>query len=228
MLSRLAKSALDLVFPIHCCGCGREGEILCGECSRTLERLRPPLCRVCAAPGVDGICRWCLEEPKGFDFLRALYPFRGPIRDAIHSLKYRNVRAAAGSLGDLMAGYLQDNSIEADVLVPVPLHPKRLRSRGYNQSALLAARIGRGLVLPVREDLLSRVHNRSPQVESRSREERRANVIGSFAPQGDVQDLRILLIDDVATTGSTLSECASVLKESGASRVYALTLAREA
>ena len=227
MLTRLARYAIDLVFPIHCSGCGREGGIICEECAGSLPRLNPPYCRKCAAPGIDGMCQWCLQYPRDFESLRAPYLFEGPVRESIHALKYRGVRAAAGTLAGLMSSYLERNPVNADVLVPAPLHPHRLRNRGYNQSALLARDIGKRLDLTVREDLLKRVINASPQVEAQRRDERRSNVAGNFACASDATGLTVLLIDDVATTGSTLSECATVLKEAGASRVYALTLARD-
>ena len=126
-----------------------------------------------------------------------------------------------------MAEYLEGSPVPADALVPTPLHPRRLRSRGYNQSALLSHEIGRRLNLPVREDLLVRVRNPRPQVEAQSQQERRDNVADNFFCNTDTSGLTVLLIDDVATTGSTLSECATVLKAAGATRVHALTLARE-
>ena len=227
VLSRLTKAALDLVFPIHCTGCGREGEIICDQCDIGLARLAPPWCLICAAPGVEGVCRWCIQHPRGFKSLRSLYRFQGPIRDAVHALKYRGVRAAAERLGHLMAGYLERNPVPADVLIPVPLHRRRLRSRGYNQSALLAREISKLTGLPVQDDLLLRVGNSPPQVEILGRDERRNNVSGNFACRNDATSLTPLLIDDVATTGSTLSECASVLRRGGADTVYALTLARD-
>ena len=237
MLSRLTKAALDFVFPIPCAGCGREGGILCAECADGLERLAQPYCRVCAAPGTGGVCRWCLQYLPGFDSLRSPFRFTGPVRDAIHRLKYKGERTAAGPLARLMAEYLELRfgsrspgspwPTAVDALIPTPLHPRRLRSRGYNQSALLAHEIGKSLNLPVREDLLARIRNSRPQVETQSRQERRDNVAGSFACDADATGLTALLIDDVATTGSTLSECAAALKRAGAVRVYALTLARE-
>ena len=173
------------------------------------------------------MCRWCLQYPRGFESLRSPYRFEGPVRDAIHALKYRGVKTAAETLGRLMSEHLEANPVPADVLVPVPLHPRRLRSRGYNQSALLAHEMGRRLNLPVWEDLLVRVKNPPPQVEAQSGEERRNNVSGNFECRSDAAGFTTLLIDDVATTGSTLSECAYVLKESGASTVHAFTLARD-
>lgn len=215
------------MFPIPCAGCGREGGILCAECADGLERLTFPYCRICAAPDVSGVCRWCQQHPPGFDSLRSPFRFEGPVREAIHALKYRGVRAAAGTLAGLMVEYLQRNPASADVLIPAPLHPRRLRSRGYNQSALLAREAGKALGLPVREDLLVRVTNARPQVEAQTREERRRNVADNIACQADATGLTALLIDDVATTGSTLSECGFALKGAGANRVYALTLARD-
>lgn len=227
MLSKLARSALDLVFPIHCTGCGREGAIICEQCVDGLERLTAPYCRICAAPDAQGVCDWCSDHPRGFYSLRAPYRFAGPVRDSIHALKYRGVRAAAPTLADLLINYLERNPVGADIVVPAPLHPRRMRSRGYNQSAMLARGVGAATGLPVSEDLLVRVANPRPQVEARSREERHANVAGSFACAGDASGLAVLLIDDVATTGSTLSECATALTDAGAARVYALTLARD-
>ena len=227
MLTKLARAAIDLVFPIHCVGCGREGGIICGQCADGLERLTPPYCRICAAPDVGGVCRWCRQFPRGFDSLRSPFRFEGAVREAIHSLKYRGIRAAAGPLAELMVDYLQRNPASADVVIPAPLHPRRLRSRGYNQSALLAREIGKGLGLPVRDDLLIRIENARPQVEAQSPEERRINVAGNFSCPTDATGLTTLLIDDVATTGSTLSECAQALKDAGALKVYSLTLARD-
>ena len=228
MLSRLAKSALDLVFPIHCVGCGREDRIICDGCVTGLPKLERPYCDICAAPGVAGVCRWCLEYPRGFDSLRSPYKFEGPIQDAIHAVKYRRVRAAAETLSDLMAQHLDRNPVQANVVIPSPLHPRRLRSRGYNQSELLARALGSKSGLEVRGDLLVRVRNAQPQVEASSREERRLNVVGNFLCKEGLDGETVLLIDDVATTGSTLSECAFALRDAGASTVHALTLARDA
>ena len=149
------------------------------------------------------------------------------MRSAVHRLKYGGERTAAAALAGLMAEYLERNPAAADALVPAPLHPRRLRGRGYNQSALLARHIGRRVNLPVRENLLIRRKNARPQVETQSPQERRDNVAGNFAGLADASGIAVLLIDDVATTGSTLSECAVALKAAGAATVYALALARD-
>ena len=227
MLLKLARSALDLVFPIPCAGCGREGGVLCGDCVGGLAQVVAPYCSICAAPGVSGVCQWCERFPRGFDSLRAPFRFDGALRDAVHRLKYRGERTAAGPLGGLMSEYLERNPAAVDALVPAPLHLRRLRSRGYNQSALLAREMGRNLDLPVEENLLVRLKNPRPQVETGSQQERRDNVSGNFAGAADASGLAVLLVDDVATTGSTLSECAAALKAAGAAAVYALALARD-
>ncbi len=227
MLSKFARSALDLVFPIHCAGCGQEGAVICGECVGDMARLTPPYCRICANPGISGLCQWCAQFARGFDSLRAPYVFEGTIRDAIHRLKYKGERAAAPVLGGFMSEYLERNPSDADVLIPAPLHPRRLRSRGYNQAALLAREVGRRLDVQVRPEVLVRVADPRPQVETRTREERRDNVAGNFVCDTDLSGITAMLIDDVATTGSTLSECAAALKEAGACKVHALCLARE-
>ncbi len=230
-LRSLTRSALDLLFPIHCVGCGEEGDVICASCVDGLKRLEQPYCDTCAQPSVQGQCQWCLDHPSAIDGIRAPYLFEGPLREAVHRLKYRGWRAAAPLLGGLLAGYLEQHSLPRltgdAILVPVPLHPRRLRSRGYNQSNLLAREAGKLLELPVREDLLKRVNDSLPQVEARTREHRRANVAGNFESAAEVAGLSILLVDDVATTGSTLVSCAAALKDAGATSVRGLALARE-
>ncbi len=227
----LARSTLDLLLPLHCLGCRREGGVLCASCIGNLRRLEPPFCDTCAQPNVSGECQWCLEHPAMIEGIRSPFLFEGPLREAVHRMKYRGWRAAAPILGGLLAGYLEDHKIPAQsngqVLVPVPLHPRRLRSRGYNQSHLLAKEAGKLLDMPVRQDLVKRATDSPPQVEARSREQRRANVAGSFDAAAGVEGLSILLVDDVATTGSTIMACAAALKEAGAASVWGLVLARE-
>jgi ComF family protein len=150
------------------------------------------------------------------------------MRQAIHELKYRNLRALAGLLGRLLNDYLLDNPVPGEVLVPVPLHPKRLRERGYNQSRLLAKELGKLAALPVVDDCLVRERYSLPQARTSSVVERRGNVAGAFACRHRrLEGKQVLLIDDVSTSGATLDACARVLKGAGAALVWGLTLARE-
>ncbi|MFQ5933647.1 MAG: ComF family protein [Dehalococcoidia bacterium] len=162
------------------------------------------------------------------DGLRSPFRFEDVIREAVHSLKYRNIRALAQELALFMAEALEDGAFAPDLLVPVPLHPKRLRERGYNQSELLARSLAKLMRTTVAADALSKVRDTLPQAKTANVEERRVNVSGAFAcVPGSVQDKRVLLVDDVTTTGATLESCAQELKRSGAESVWGLTVARE-
>ena len=228
LFSKLAGPALDLLFPMSCAGCGREGKLLCQNCVSSLPRLNKPYCELCASPGQLSNCRWCRERPPVFDGIRAPFLFQGAIKNAVYEFKYRGVKAAAPELGQLMADYLKAQPLAGDVLIPVPLHPRRLRERGYNQSALLAKELSRLTGLSVEPGLLTRKKDALPQVHTTTKNQRRDNVEESFSCVAQVSGKAVILVDDVATTGSTLSACASALKDSGASSVWGLVLAREA
>jgi len=148
------------------------------------------------------------------------------MREAIHRLKYSNSQDLAAPLGEMMVSYWQDVHLSADVIVPVPLHVRRLRERGYNQAALLARELGKGVGLPVLENALIRVRETSPQVDLNA-EDRKENVRGAFhCPDDRLAGNRVLLGDDVYTTGATLEACSLALKQRGVRTVWALTLAR--
>ena len=150
------------------------------------------------------------------------------MRPAIHQLKYRNLRALVEPLAELLNDYLVANSIPGEVLVPVPLHRKRLRERGYNQSRLLAEELGKLNNLPVVDDCLIRQRYAPPQARTSNVEERRGNVEYAFACRDRrLQGKQVLLIDDVSTSGATLDACATALKAGGATSVWGLALARE-
>lgn len=152
----------------------------------------------------------------------------GVVRKAIHQLKYRNLKAIAPCLAELLADYLSSHSLPGEALVCVPLHPRRLRERGYNQSGLLASELGRRTGLPVIDDCLIRVKQAQPQVRAVDAQERRSNVADAFACRDDrASGKQIILLDDVCTSGATLEACASALKNKGAASVWGLTLARE-
>jgi ComF family protein len=148
------------------------------------------------------------------------------MREAIHRLKYSNSQDLAIPLGEMMVSYWQDVHLPAEVIVPVPLHARRLRERGYNQAALLARELGKGVGLPVLESALVRVRETSPQIDLNAKE-RKENVQGAFrCPDDQLAGKSVLLLDDVYTTGATLEACSLALKQRGARAVWALTLAR--
>ncbi|MFC1913767.1 ComF family protein [Chloroflexota bacterium] len=228
-IAKLKRIALDLFFPRCCVGCGREGDFICGSCRQSLSRIEPPLCPRCGRPQSDGIlCPSCTGWQAKIDGIRSPYIFDGVMRQAVYQLKYRNLRALVKPLAELLHDYLTANLIPIQVLVPVPLHEKRLRERGYNQSELLARELGKLTGLPVVTDCLTRQRYALPQARTVNVEERRDNVASAFACGNDkLQNRQVLLIDDVATSGSTLDSCATALKATDASSVWGLSMARE-
>jgi len=189
----------------------------------------PPICPRCGKPQPSGIlCPSCVGWQAEIEGIRSPFRFDGDIRQAIHQLKYRNLRALAQPLAKLLKDYLIANPMPGEVLVPVPLHQKRLRERGYNQSHLLARELGKFITLPVVDDCLIRQRHAPPQARTSSVDERQSNVVNAFACRNrELQDKQVLLIDDVATSGATLNACASTLKAAGASSVWGLVLAME-
>ncbi len=227
--AEVGGAALDFLFPRRCVGCGRAGDFFCQDCRRTLPRIAGPVCPRCGRPQASGIaCPECVNWQSPLDGMRSPFRFDGAVRQAVHQLKYRNLRALAAPMGDFLADFLNTSGIPANVVVPVPLHSKRLRERGYNQSALLARRLGQRANLPVIESCLLRVKPTPPQARTTAVAERRCNMSDAFACRNaQLKDRQVLLIDDVATSGATLDAAAAALKAGGAASVWGLTLARE-
>lgn len=227
--AKLRDVALNLLFPRWCLGCGKEGDFICPACRRSLPRARPPLCPKCGRPQASGVlCSSCASWPAEIDGIRSPFHFDGVMRQAIHQLKYGNLRTLAPPLAQLLSDYLITNSVPGEVLVPVPLHQKRLRERGYNQSRLLVRELGRLTNLPVVDDCLTRRRPTPPQARTSTVDERRNNVASAFACcEKRLREKQVLLIDDVVTSGATLNACAAALKAAGATSVWALTLAME-
>ena len=226
----------DFVFPPYCAICSgplAEGEqIVCERCWSQLEVLRGPYCCPrCGLPleeDADG-CPECSGKTFNFSGAKILAEF-GPISQGIiHLLKYAGKRSLGHRLGELLADVVSgdDRSARADLIVPVPLHPSRLRERGYNQSALIARSMGRCMGTPVDERGLRRIRQTRTQTALTS-EERRRNVAGAFEVRspGRITGRRVLLVDDVLTTGATVDACAVALLDEGASEVFVAAVAR--
>lgn len=219
---------VDSLFPPRCVGCGRVGTWLCAECLDRFAFVEPPLCAHCGVGRVvtDGLCARCRTSPLQIDSIRSVFYFEGPLREAIHCFKYQGRTELADPLGNLMAAYWMRCAIPVDVVVPVPLHPTRLRERGYNQAALLAREMAGRMDMLVDERALARRRATRPQVDLNAGQ-RRENVRDAFHCSGDTLiDKQVLLIDDVCTTGATLEACGLALYAGGVCSVRALTLAR--
>ena len=208
-MSNIYDALLDLVFPPRCPGCRARGVLLCPRCIEQCKALRLP----------SGV----LPRRSMLITATGLYHYDAPLRQAIHAFKYRRRRTLAGPLGDLLVAALPDAVRACDAVVPVPLHPGRLRERGFNQSALLAERVAAILGLPLAGGL-GRVRATPHQV-GLDRIAREENVRGAFVWEGAAPPDTVLLVDDVLTTGATIQECARALRAAGAREVKAIALA---
>ncbi len=225
----LTGRALDFLFPRWCIGCGREGEVVCRSCRQTFSVIGPLYCSRCGRPLDDGIsCRNCDGVDMSIDGIRAPFLFHGLVRQAIHELKYRNLKVAATFLAHELALYLEEYPIAADVIVPVPLHKKRLKERGYNQSELIGGHLAELTGIPLILDCLIRQKHTPSLARSANREVRKENIAGAFDVSGRrIEGKDVILVDDVSTTGTTLDACAAVLKKAGAQQVWGLVIALE-
>lgn len=227
-LSNIGKTALDVLYPPRCVVCGRHGDFLCLSCFDKLPRADGPRCDVCWLPVWSESCRACNEHQQAFTALRSAFRYAEDVRTLVHAFKYRGLTCLSPLLAAPMFDAMLDASFEADLIVAVPMTGVRQRQRGYNQASLLARELGRGLDLPV-SDALRRRRFAGQQAKSATADERRRNVEGAFEaskPQM-ITGARVLVVDDIATTGATLDACARTLLKAGAQEVVAVTLARE-
>lgn len=234
------RRALRFLLPADCASCSAALSddpvpLFCAGCWATIAPLGHTRCARCDRPfpspaatthSPNHLCQSCVERPPSYTKAWTLYPYLPPLQDAICLFKYRGKVSLASPLACLMIDRLPPlNSL--DLIMPVPLHPQRLREREFNQSLLLADRIGRHLNIPVSLTDLTRIAP-SPAQTTLTRKGRLKNLRGAFAVRHStsIADKRILLIDDVFTTGTTVNECAKTLRKAGSGDVFVLTLGR--
>jgi competence protein ComFC len=241
-MSALAKvnplrALSSLFYPATCVVCSvdvERPEYLCGSCRGRAQRITSPFCAKCSEPFSGAItqtfsCANCSHRTLHFDSAVATYRSRGLVRKLVHEFKYGRQRHLRHPLAEWLGETMNDPRLRDcrfDVIVPVPLHPARERERGFNQATLLAELLACRVAVPLRT-VLERTRYTTTQT-AYDRAERMENLHNAFRLRKNmhVRQLRVLLIDDVLTTGSTLSECARVLKEAGAISVHAATAAR--
>jgi len=236
-IPRAVQALTSLFYPATCVVCSENverSEYLCADCQRRAPRIVAPFCAQCSEPFPGAItqtfsCANCEHRVLHFDCAVAAYRSRGLVRKLVHQFKYAKQRHLRYPLAAWLGETLRDPRLRGrafDAIVPVPLHPARERERGFNQAALLAELLAASTAVPLRP-VLERTRYTTTQT-AYDRAERMENLHGAFRlrKNRDVRDLRVLLIDDVLTTGSTLSECARVLKRAGAISVHAATAAR--
>lgn len=225
-------ACLDLVFPPTCAHCGRIGHLICPACAQLAEPTPAAICYTCGRlqPAPVACCPECAAQAdRALARVQAATLHTSPIREFIHLLKYEQRPDLGPALGRYLVAALQrpawDGLREAfDVVAPVPLHADRLRERGYNQAELLARAVSRGAGIPLRPDLIRRARHTRSQVGLNAFE-RADNVQDAFAADAACAGKAILLIDDVYTTGATLTACATAARAAGAHLVCGLTLA---
>jgi competence protein ComFC len=231
------EAAVSLLYPPVCTICARSvraGEYLCNQCDAKAIRIVAPFCQKCSEPFEGSItseftCANCAHRTIYFDAAVSAYRGRGIVREIIHEFKYGRQIHLRHLVARWLQAALDDERIRGsrfDIIIPVPLHATRQRERGFNQASLLAASLSAQTSIPSKP-VLERVRYTTTQT-ALDRSERMENLHNAFRlrKNANVRGLRVLLIDDVLTTGSTLSECARVLKRAGALSVHAATAAR--
>lgn len=227
---------LNLLFPMRCLSCGHLGSYLCRQCSSIVQAIELLNCPVCKKPAIDGATHPKCKTGNSLDGLVFFWRYKGIAHKIIHKIKYNPFIFTA--IEEIINYHttlpknptLQDLLSRKPLLVPVPLHRSRLRYRGYNHAEKIAEAFAKKWHLKAENNLLLRIKKTKPQANLKL-EERKSNIKNAFAVKLSFHHIFIssshfILVDDVWTSGSTLSECCRVLKQSGAQKVWALTLAR--
>ena len=237
-LKEFVKAARDILFPLPCIGCGaglppgREIS-LCPACRQDVRLLLQPFCTRCGMPfdhaaGENHLCSRCLSGGWHFRQARAVVQYRPPVTAAVKNFKYRGKMHGLATFAALTEQYFERQTLKPpDVVIPVPLHPKRLRQRGFNQALVLCRKLLPDWQHIIDPHVLVRHHWIRPQTGLNGAERRR-NVRNAFRVRraGHIRDKKILLVDDVFTTGATVNECARVLMKNRAAGVDVFTFAR--
>lgn len=220
--------SLDWLFPPACGGCENLGVRWCNECQSKTQILTGPICTMCGKGLTQpGLCD-CQAQPPLTRAVRSWAIYHDPLRQAIHSFKYKRNIGLTESFSIVLSKMLVELNWKLDLVTAVPLSKTRMRERGYNQSALLAWPLAKTQHLPFASQALVRTRETGTQI-GRSAHERQINVAGAFRSEPQiVQGKKVLVIDDVYTTGATMQSCAQALLQAGATEVYGLTLARTA
>ena len=238
-LAGILNDLSEIIFPPQCLGCAEilhpfNGQIFCPDCLEQIHFISGSICNICGttfpdSPSQNHLCGDCQETKPYFSCARAIFSYDDAILNAIYQFKYKSNISVGEILADFMGGFSFPDIDFADYsfIIPVPLHIKRLRERGFNQSLILARAIGEKHQISVDFSLLKR-HKFTLTQTGSNKKERKQNIKGAFevTDKKKIAGKSIILIDDVYTTGATVNECAKTLLKAGAQKISVLTLAR--
>lgn len=226
-LTKLVRTIVDSIFPPACAGCGKEGEVFCAECLAEITPIRQPTCRFCSLSlAAAGVCTHCQELDHPYQEMLSYAVYAGSLRSGIHAMKYQNNIWLGEIFSRFLIQLVNDKHWTIDFVMPIPLSEERLQERGYNQAALLSRPLAKHYGWKHDQRSLVRVKENHSQV-ALTREQRFDNVRSAFLAEPCKQSHpSVLLVDDVFTTGATISEASKALKTSGYGNIYAVTLAK--
>lgn len=234
MIQQLFETAITFLFPAQCKVCEKNIGLesipyLCNGCWDSLEIVTPPWCEICGIQNVDGVCDVCATAPPRYGKLRTVAFYDAILQRIIHLYKFEKRKSLAKHLSDMMVNHIPNdcNLKEYDYILPIPIHKNRLRERGFNQSTLIAQGISNEIGIDICTDAIVRSRNTSPQ-SSLTRDARQTNVVGAFGIKNRnlIKGKRILILDDVFTTGATVNEAVNMLWNEDPIEIDVLTLAR--
>ncbi len=231
---------INLIYPASCQACGKKtsscNQHLCEGCLKKIKKRVPPFCIKCGrqipgGPELKERCNDCKNSNPYYDRALSAFHYGGILKKLVYSFKYKKITSLAKEFSDLIEAFMKDYTMgrDADLVLPIPMHPFRLMRREINPSHILARDLAKKLGIPYSDKILKKTKNTYPQSRLK-RKQRIDNIKGSFSlNKNAVHSIRvknILLVDDIFTTGSTMNECARVLKEAGSGYVEVMTLAR--
>jgi ComF family protein len=222
---RLFWQTVDFIYPPDCASCGKPGALLCEDCKEKIQRIFDPLCPICGYPSTaTGICQNCRNDPPPYTALRSWAEFEGPLRKALHRLKYENDLGLGVEFSLPLLRIIEKEKWNFDYIIPIPVSKEHRKVRGYNQAAIIAKPLA--IDIPLFEKAIMRVKETESQVKL-SREERFKNLHSAFlGNSAKLINKKVLLVDDVATTGATMISCSKTLREFGCTQVFCITVAR--
>jgi len=233
MLKSYASALLNLLICRLCFVCRKKiyQGYLCAQCTSTITYLWPPLCRYCAKPlnnKLHDTCASCADKTYPFDLMLSVTAYQEPMISLLHLFKYQHYDYLSELFSGITIAYLERLGhmwFEYDCILPIPIHRHKLKTRGYNQAGLLAQALSKYFRIPYRNDIIKAVANKPSQTKL-SPDKRRANVGNAFIASAEAAAKKIILVDDILTTGATAYACAETLQQKGAKTITVITLSK--